>query len=125
MVAATLVCWKCGADLRSLPTPLSRMAECPSCKTELHVCRLCQWYDARTTRQCAEIRAEEIVNKERANYCDWFKARPNAFDARAQTKASNAKSKLDALFGGTDSKPEPEDAARAAVERLFNKDKKP
>lgn len=126
MAAAILVCWKCGGDLRSLPTPLSRMAECPACKAELHVCKLCQWYDARTVRQCSEIRAEEVINKERANYCDWFKARPNAFDARAQAKAATAKSKLDALFGNAEAPNETEDAARAAAEQLFgNSNKKP
>ncbi|MBI3897661.1 MAG: hypothetical protein HY308_05110 [Gammaproteobacteria bacterium] len=122
-MAASLVCWKCGASLQVLPQPLSRLAECPVCKAELHVCRLCQFYDARTTRQCSEIRAEEIVNKERANFCDWFKARPNAFDVRAQAKAQTAKSTLDALFGATPPTDADADPARAAVERLFG-DKK-
>lgn len=124
MAAATLFCWKCGADLRSLPTPLSRMAECPACKAELHVCKLCRWYDARTQRQCSEIRAEEIINKEHANYCDWFKARPNAFDAGAQTKVAAAKSKLDALFGAGEAAPATDDAARTAAERLFGNEPK-
>lgn len=123
-MAGQLVCWKCGAELRGVPLPLSRMAECPACKAELHVCRLCQFYDARTTRKCSEIRAEEVINKERANYCDWFKPRPGAFDARAQGKAASAKSKLDALFGGTPPAETP-DAAREAAERLFGDKKKP
>lgn len=125
-MAPLLVCWKCGGELRGLPLPLSRTAECPTCKAELHVCRLCQFYDARTIRQCAEIRAEEIIKKDQANYCDWFKPRPNAFDARAQAKANASKSKLDALFGGT-AAPETDDPARTAAERLFGdpKNKKP
>jgi hypothetical protein len=123
-MAGELVCWKCGASLRSLPLPLSRLAECPACKAEQHVCRLCRFYDPRTTRQCSEIRAEEVINKERANYCDWFKPRPNAFDARAQAKAAGAKSKLDALFGGAPAA-EPKDPAREAAERLFGDKKKP
>lgn len=123
-MAATLVCWKCGASLKELPLPLSRMAECPACKAELHACRLCQFYDARTTRQCTEIRAEEVINKEHANFCDWFKARPNAFDPQRQAKVEAAKSKLDSLFGGVASGSETADPARAAAERLFgNKDK--
>lgn len=122
-MVALLVCWKCGGELRGVPLPLSRTAECPACKAELHVCRLCQFYDAGTIRQCAEIRAEEIIKKDQANYCDWFKPRPNAFDARAQGKATSAKSKLDALFGGA-AAPEADDPARAAAERLFGGDPK-
>lgn len=120
------MCWKCGASLKALPLPLSRLAECPACKAELHACRLCQQYEPHTTRQCREIRAEEIVQKDRANYCDWFKPRAHAFDASRQAKVGAAKAKLDALFGGqaTD---ESADPARAAVENLFvpaNKEKK-
>jgi hypothetical protein len=121
---AELVCWKCGAPLRELPLPLSRMAECPQCKAELHACRMCQFYAPHTTRQCSEIRAEEVIKKEQANYCDWFKPRPGSFDARAQAKATAAKSKLDALFGG-EAAPETKDPAREVAERLFGDKKKP
>lgn len=119
-----LVCWKCGSSLHALPLPLSRLATCPACRAELHVCRLCRFYDARTTRQCAEIRAEEVIQKERANYCDWFKPRPQAHDARAQQKAAGARSGLDALFGGVAAPEQGEDPARAAAERLFGDGKK-
>jgi hypothetical protein len=123
-MASELVCWKCGASLRSLPLPLSRMAECPQCKAELHACRMCQFFAAHTTRQCSEIRAEEIIKKDQANYCDWFKPRPGAFDARAQAKAASSKSKLDALFGDVPPPVDSDDPARSAVEDLF-KNKKP
>jgi hypothetical protein len=123
-MASLLVCWKCGAELRGVPLPLSRTAECPACKAELHVCRLCQFFDARTMRQCSEIRAEEIIKKDQANYCDWFKPRPNAFDASAQAKAITAKSKLDGLFGGA-AAPDATDPSREVVERLFGDKKKP
>jgi hypothetical protein len=114
-----LVCWKCGAALVGVPLPLSRTAECPACKAELHVCRLCQFYDARTVRQCSEIRAEEIIKKDQANYCDWFKLRPNAYDSRAQAKAASAKTKLDGLFGDAAPSADTPDAAREAAERFF------
>lgn len=118
-MADELVCWKCGASLKSLPLPLSRTAECPACKAELHACKLCRFYDARTQRQCTEIRAEEIINKEHANFCDWFKPRPNAFDARTQAKAQASKAKLDALFGRGEAPSEETDPARARLEDLF------
>jgi hypothetical protein len=123
-MATDLVCWKCGASLRGLPLPLSRMAECPQCKAELHACRLCQFFAPHTTRQCSEIRAEEVIKKDQANYCDWFKPRSGAFDARAQAKAASAKAKIDSLFGQAPPPADTEEPARAAAEDFF-KAKKP
>ena len=121
---AGLVCWRCGESLKMLPLPLSRLAECPSCRAELHACRLCTHYEAHTQRKCREIRAEEIVNKEQANFCDWFKPRAGAFDARAQAKSVAAKSNLDQLFGGDAAAEAPTDPARAKLDELFSsKDK--
>lgn len=104
-----------------LPLPLSRLAECPSCRAELHACRLCAQYEAHTQRKCREIRAEEVINKEHANFCDWFKPRADAFDARAQGKAAAAKSRIDALFDGAADVEPPVDPARAKLDALFGR----
>lgn len=123
-MSAALVCWRCGEALKMLPLPLSRLAECPSCRAELHACRLCVNYDAHTQRQCREIRAEEIIKKDQANFCDWFKSRANAYDARAQAKAAAAKSQLDALLRGEAPAETAADPARAMLDDLFGtKDK--
>jgi hypothetical protein len=62
-----LICWKCGASLAELPLPLGRLAECLACHAELHVCRMCEFYDPRVTNSCNEPRAEEVKDKESAN----------------------------------------------------------
>jgi hypothetical protein len=95
----TLVCWKCGASVEDLPLPLGRRDECLVCHAELHVCRMCRFYDVRVAKACREPMAEEVKDKERANFCDWFQPRPNAFQPR-EDKSQTAKSELDALFGG-------------------------
>jgi hypothetical protein len=95
-----LVCWKCGASLADLPLPLSRLAECPKCRAYLHVCRLCEYHDPRVADQCLEERAEEVRDREHANFCEWFKPRPDAHRPPGAGKNPAAKSKLDALFGG-------------------------
>ena len=96
----SLVCWKCGAAVADLPLPLSRLAECPKCRAYLHACRLCEFYDPHVTSQCHEERAEEVNDKEHANFCEWFKPRPDAYRPPAEGRTQDAKSKLDALFGG-------------------------
>ena len=118
-----LVCWKCGASLAGVPLPLSRRAECPACHAELHVCRLCRYYDARVNAQCTEDRAEEVREKERANFCDYFKPKSGAYTARDSAKTRAAQAAVDALLGG---KPEPGakafgvDEARDKLDQLFN-----
>jgi hypothetical protein len=83
MPRVRLVCWKCGAPLDEVPLPLSRQAECPACRAWLHVCRLCEFYDPRLTSKCREERAEEVRDREVANFCDYFKPRPDAYSAAA------------------------------------------
>jgi hypothetical protein len=40
-----------------------------------------------------------VREKERPNFCDWFKPRPGAFDSVGAAAESAAKSAADALFG--------------------------
>lgn len=120
-----LDCWKCGASLAELPRPLSRLAECPKCRAYLHVCRMCQFYDPKLTSQCHEERAEEVRDKERANFCDWFKARPKAYIPPNSEKTQTAKTQIDALFGGAADSASKPDAARDKLDELFGAHAKP
>lgn len=102
-----LVCWKCGAPLDDIPLPLARLAECLVCRTELHVCLSCEFYDTRVAKHCRETIAEEVKDKLRANFCDYFQLRANAFQPRDDTEERAARSQLDALFGGGQKEDEP------------------
>ncbi|MFQ6022271.1 MAG: hypothetical protein ACE5NW_06080 [Acidiferrobacterales bacterium] len=118
-MSTPLVCWKCGASLKELP--LSRRAECTDCGAELHVCRMCAFYDPRVSNHCTEDRAEDVSEKERANFCDYFKPRPNAYVQRNDSKARAAKTQLDGLFaaGEKSETRSPGEAARDKLGRLF------
>ena len=95
-----LVCWKCGASLADLTLPLRRLEECRKCGAELHVCKLCEWYSVAVAKHCREPIAEEVKDKERANFCDYFKPRPGAYCRADVAASSKARTDLDALFGG-------------------------
>lgn len=123
--ATDLVCWKCGASLAELPLPLSRLAECPKCRAYLHSCRLCHFYNPRLTSQCDEERAEEVRDKEGANFCDWFKPRPEAHRSRGGEKTQAVKARLDDLFGGAQTSGDKTEAAWDKLSDLFAPDKKP
>ena len=122
-----LVCWKCGASLTAMRLPLLRRAECPACQAELHVCRLCTLYNPHISDRCDEPRAEHPLDTERANFCDYFKPKPNAYLRRDPSKTFAAKAKLDTLFGNTvadGEAPEETDAARKKLDELFGPDDK-
>ncbi len=119
----SLVCWKCGASLAELTLPLRRLEECLQCHAELHVCRMCEWYSVSVAKHCRETVAEEVKDKDRANFCDYFKPRADAFQPVAD-HAVKARSDLDALFGGKGASSGPldaADAARARLDELFKK----
>lgn len=98
-MAHELVCWKCGASLAALTLPLRRLEECPKCRAELHVCRMCVDYDTRVATHCREPTAEEVRDKEHANFCDFFKPRPAAYAAPDTAAVERARAELDQLFG--------------------------
>ena len=123
-----LVCWKCGASLAALSLPLRRQDECAACGAELHACRLCEFYDTAVAKSCREPVAEDVKDKTRANFCDYFRPRAYAFTAVADA-ATRARSELESLFGdgsgqGTGS-PSPGDEARTRLEDLFGGPKLP
>lgn len=125
MTMELLVCWKCGASLAAEPLPLARVSECPSCNADLHVCRLCEFYDTAVAKSCREPVADEVLNKERANFCDYFQPCPDAWTAPDAQPEQAARNALDALFGGnrvdTDAAAgrDAADAARRQLDELF------
>lgn len=93
-----IACYRCGASLASLSLPFSRQDECPECHNYLHVCKMCIYFDARVPRQCREDGAEEVREKDRLNFCDWFKPNEAAFDADRKIEEDAAISAAEDLF---------------------------
>lgn len=117
-----LRCYRCGASLDALSLPLSRLDECLSCSVYVHCCRMCRFFDPAVAEQCTEDDAEEVLEKARANFCDYFKPGSDVFDPAMTAAEGRAKSQLDTLFGDADSDDAgssgPDDASRDA-EDLF------
>lgn len=125
-MADTLVCWKCGASPADLPAHLGRREVCPSCGADLHVCRMCRFYDPGVSRACREPVAEPVADKERANFCGYFEAVCGAYRPGDDAASRAARDQLDVLFGdepgdaqpGTPATP---DEAKEQLDRLFGK----
>ena len=97
-MAHNIHCYRCGASLEALSLPFSRQDECPGCGNYLHVCKMCVHYDRNVPRQCREDGAEDVKEKGRLNFCDWYKPSERAFDADRKADEDQARAALDALF---------------------------
>lgn len=69
---------------------------CASCDRPAHACLNCAFYDPAYNNQCRETQAERIVDKDRANYCEYFGPRPAGPPKIVAT--SDTRAKLDAIF---------------------------
>ncbi len=59
---------------------------------------MCLFFDAGVPRQCREDGAEEVLEKDRLNFCDWFKPSETAFDPDRKDRDDQATAALDDLF---------------------------
>ncbi len=94
-----LVCWRCGASLKKVPLPLIRLAQCPACASDLHVCRLCRFYDSKLSGHCSHDLAEPAREVDVANFCHHFRPIAGAFRPPEKTKQAQAATQFEALFG--------------------------
>ena len=88
-------CTQCQKEL-SLSGQVGRTEECAFCKTDLHCCLNCVFYDTSAYNDCREPNAERVLDKDKANFCDYFKFVSDRRQSSA--KANSAKSELEALF---------------------------
>lgn len=102
-VSEPLLCWRCGASLAELSLPLARRDECPQCRVELHVCRMCVHYAPRLLRGCDEDDAPDVRDKQTANFCDYYRPSPKAFDGGQSAADAAARAELAKLFGDASS----------------------
>lgn len=91
------LCFSCKKELKITERP-GRNDACPFCGSDLKVCMNCRFYDKGTYNNCRESRAERVVEKDRANFCDYFEFRDSQGDAKRDS-AEEARKRLDELFG--------------------------
>jgi hypothetical protein len=75
---------------------VGRSDSCPRCGRDLRCCKQCQFYDQRAYNECREVMADRVVDKERANFCDYFVFRGTS--QGNHNKAQVARRALEALF---------------------------
>jgi hypothetical protein len=96
------MCWYCGSPVTE-EEPIGRSARCQSCGKDLRSCKNCRFFLPGARGDCRESSAEGQVDKERANFCDWF-----SLDKKFRSQSP-----------GQTREQEKADASRAAFDNLF------
>ncbi|HOP86953.1 MAG TPA: hypothetical protein PLM71_06460 [Syntrophorhabdaceae bacterium] len=65
------ICYRCKIPIEM--DEITFRSECPSCSADLHVCFNCSFYDTTKHNSCSEGQADFVREKDRANYCEYFK----------------------------------------------------
>jgi hypothetical protein len=89
-------CYRCGGEIPTTQRVL-RDEECPHCAQDLHCCRNCRFHDPAVSNQCAEPQADYVVDKERANFCEFFafQQKGAALTSRPQEAGSRGRSQTE------------------------------
>lgn len=138
---AQLVCHLCGEPVPR-DEPIPRESTCAKCGGDLRCCRNCRHWDPNYNNQCTEPMADREMDKLRRNFCEYFyySRAPFGSEPGAGTnRATEARAKLEALFGGPEAAgpsaaagappesappqraPTRAEEARAGLEKLFRK----
>lgn len=90
-------CFKCGTDVAvGANNQVGFKESCDKCLSDLHCCRNCSFYDNTAYNNCRESSAERVVEKEKANYCDYFRFGDGK--GGKNSAADDARKKLDDIF---------------------------
>ena len=102
--------------------------KCGKCRADLHACLGCRHQDPATADACREDRVDLILDKDKANFYDFFTARTKAYRHHDNAAAPKARAALALMFGedlpadGVDSIQAAQteaDQALAELKRLF------
>jgi hypothetical protein len=88
-------CVFCGEEI-NLNDRVSRNDTCPHCGRDIRCCKQCKFYDPHAYNDCREVSAERVVDKERANFCDYYVPAGSAL-GKVNTK-QEARNALESLF---------------------------
>jgi len=69
---------------------VGRGARCERCGADLRCCDNCRFHDESAYNECGEPAAERVIDKDRANFCDYFS--PTSVSARSRASHSASSS---------------------------------
>lgn len=98
MPEISVACSMC-ASTTVLDGVVGRSARCERCGADLRCCRNCRFYDRSAYNECSEPSAERVVDKDRANFCDYFSPpAPGSRLSPGEAEQAAPLSSLESLF---------------------------
>ncbi len=91
------MCWKCNNPLL-FSIPISRSETCSSCGYDVRSCKNCSFYNLGSHYDCHETIDEQVLDKERANFCDYFKLSIQE-SSKLEIPPADSKAQFNSLFG--------------------------
>ena len=92
----TGVCYFCGTEI---DTPVYRSTVCPQCGRDVKICLNCVFYSPGSHWDCRETIPEPVKDKERANFCDYFRLGSDFKADRNETHSEGHRKAFNDLFG--------------------------
>jgi len=92
-------CYKCNNTIEHHDN-ISRQDSCSNCNFDLKVCLNCTHYDVLKNKECHESAtlSEAVKDKEKANFCDYFKFKSTHKKAHLTNPSDELLSAAEALF---------------------------
>lgn len=92
----TGACYFCGTKIEG---PVYRSAVCPQCGRDVKICLNCAFYSPGSHWDCHETIPEPVKDKERANFCDYFRLGSNFKGAQSGPGSGEQRKAFENLFG--------------------------
>ena len=90
------MCYFCGKEL-DIGGTVGRYDTCPHCHRDLRCCLNCALYDV-STNYCREPQSEEIRDRDRSNFCDFFIFGDKEAKGERGNRVRKAKEEWERLF---------------------------
>ena len=94
------ICFHCQTNLsHAAGQQPTRSDSCEHCGSDVRVCLNCEFYDPSSYNECREPQAERVLDKDKANFCDYFRlsSGTGACNSGASSRGK-AMSALESLF---------------------------
>lgn len=98
-MSLTRHCHQCGWEY-TIPGLPGRTETCHQCGADLKVCLNCVSYDRKVAYQCRDRRADQVMDKHLANFCEYFDFIRREWQGKAaDAREEKARDQLRKLFG--------------------------
>ncbi len=92
-------CFSCSSSLdKLLLVTIGRGETCEKCSSDVRCCYNCIHFDQNSYNSCAEPQAERVLDKDRSNFCDYFKLGENTYSKSGSGSKEDDLKKLDDIF---------------------------